>query len=362
MKVQKASLLYSSLIYGVKLTTKLAFHKVYYYFGNKEPILHLEHPSAIFANHVIETDIIALSHVYPYVKPKAKFCYAMRQDIVEPNFLIKEFRPKGFLKFVLHIIDKSKIIKILLEYIGGIGVKRPFRDDARNLVKSGELRNLVETQWEKMADISLKGRNLFLFPEGKFSETGWLDPIRRGLFLLKKKIPHLKINFITFTYDFITYNKMDLHIVFGELTSLENLQDEKEISDLVKEKLGNNYAITPANLFSYFILHSHFNSFSKESILNKLSSLIKNLENHPKPFHISEDLKKNLEIRWNEFIQKTIQNGFINDSENNYKQTEKLLYTDFKTGSEMRKKNSYLYHSNQLKSYTQILDELLKSF
>ena len=87
----------------------------------------------------------------------------MRQDIVEPDFLTKEFEQKGFIGFILKLIDKSKIIKILLVYIGGIGVKRAFRDDARKLLKQGELRDLVDSQWDQLADGVLKGKNLF-FP------------------------------------------------------------------------------------------------------------------------------------------------------------------------------------------------------
>ena len=132
--------------------------------------------------------------------------------MLEPDFLVKEFAPKGLTRFILWMIDKSRIIKILLVYIGGIGVKRAFRDDARKLLKQGELRDIVDSQWDKLADGALNGRNLFLFPEGKFSENGNLESIKRGTYLIFQRIANASYNYFNFTYDYI-WPFIDLSLV-----------------------------------------------------------------------------------------------------------------------------------------------------
>jgi 1-acyl-sn-glycerol-3-phosphate acyltransferase len=96
--------LYRFLIKIVYYTTKLMFHSVHQYFKTPENKLSVPHPTVLIANHVSEQDIVALSHVYPNIPEKTKFCFAMRQDIVEPDFLVKEFEPKGLIKFILWLI------------------------------------------------------------------------------------------------------------------------------------------------------------------------------------------------------------------------------------------------------------------
>ncbi len=361
MKTPKSSFIYTFTIYLVSLTTKLAFKNVYRYFKNPVGKMDISFPSVIIANHVSETDIIALSHVFPRLNPSCQFHFAMRQDIVEPDFLVKEFSPTGFLKWILFLIDKTKIIRFLLLYIGGIGVKRPFRDDARKLMRDGELRNIVDAQWDSLADGCKKGRNLFLFPEGKFSQTGNLESIRKGVSILSEKIPNLNCTYVNFTYDYLQDGNPDLHIVFGEMNSLKNL-NEKEIADLIKEKLINHYAITSGNFFSYFLFQKSFKQgINFASLETNISKLLNQLQLLSNKYFISEQLLKNQKSELQKFLNQAIQGKFILEKDNLFYSTEKLERVEFKSLRELQNKNPYLYHANQLKNYRTEFDSIYSS-
>jgi 1-acyl-sn-glycerol-3-phosphate acyltransferase len=361
MKTLKSSLLYTFTIYVVSLTTKLAFKNVYRYFKPNDTKMDIDYPTVIIANHVSETDIIALSHVFPKLNPSCKFHFAMRQDIIEPDFLVKEFSPKGLMKWILFLIDKTKIIRFLLLYIGGIGVKRPFRDDARKLMRDGELRDIVDAQWESLAEGCKKGRNLFLFPEGKFSQTGNLESIRKGVSILNGKIPNLSCTYVNFTYDYLQEGNPDLHIVFGEIFSLKNL-NEKEIADLIKEKLINHYAITSGNFFSYILFQDCFKQgINFTSLQAYLSEFLNQLQSLTKKYFISEQLLKNQKSELQSFLNQAIQGKFILEKDNLFYSTEKLERVEFKSLRELQNKNPYLYHTNQLKNYRVEFDSIYTS-
>ncbi len=353
-----ATFLYSFLIQIVSFTTKLMFHSVHSYFRTEISVLNLHHPTILLANHVSEQDIVALSHVYPNIPNKTKFCFAMRQDIIEPDFLTKEFEPKGLIRFILWLIDKSQIIKVLLLYVGGIGVKRAFRDDARKLLKQGELRDLVDSQWDKLAEGVLKGRNLFLFPEGKFSESGNLDSIKRGTFLIFKRIPNVSYNYVNFTYDFISEAKPVLHLGYGEISHFPQDSDEHMLANDIKAKLGNNYVLTQGNIFSYFLFQDELKTgiYEKE-LTDKLGKFIKKVKSTKNYFIAKELLSEELTFYFSKFLSKAIQSGFVKKTDANVLQaTDKLALTNFRNGKDMRKRNPYLYHFNQLKYYSEEFD------
>lgn len=336
------------------------FHSVHQYFKTPENKLSVPHPTVLIANHVSEQDIVALSHVYPNIPEKTKFCFAMRQDIVEPDFLVKEFEPKGLIKFILWLIDKSQIIKILLIYVGGIGVKRAFRDDARKLLKQGELRDLVDSQWDKLAEGVLKGRNLFLFPEGKFSETGNLDPIKRGTFLIFQRIPNVSYNYVNFTYDFITEKKPILHIGYGEISKFPENADEHILANDIKNKIGNNYVLTPGNVFSYFLFREDIKSGITEiHFAQKMSKFMEKINSSNRHFIAKELLSDSLISLFNGFLEQAVKDKFLSkDSFGVIRSTDKLQVTTFKNSKDMRRKNIYLYHSNQLKYYFPEFDKV----
>ena len=360
MNAVQDTYLYRILIKIVSYTTGIMFHSVHKYFRTKEQLVNAPHPTILMANHVTELDIVALSHVYPHIPERIKFCFAMRQDIIEPDFLIKEFEPKGFIRFILMLIDKSQIIKILLVYVGGIPVKRDFRDDARKLLKQGELRDIVDSQWDQLAEGVQKGRNLFLFPEGKFSETGNLDPIKRGTYFIFKRIPNVSYNYFNFTYDFISENKPVLHIGFGENSHFPQDADEFKVADEIKARLGNNYVITAGNLFSYFILQADVaNGISKDILLKRISNFLNKLK-ETNEYYIAENLlTSELSSLFNKFIEKASSKGFIKIQNETIQSTEKLKTITFRNGKDMRKKNIYLYHKNQLKYYFGSFEKIL---
>jgi len=351
--------LYRFLIKIVYYTTKLMFSSVHTYFRNDSHAVNAPHPTVLLANHVSETDIVALAHVYPLIQEKTKFCFAMRQDIAEPNFLVKEFEPKGFLKFILWLIDKSLIIKVLLVYIGGIGVKRAFRDDARKLLKQGELRDLVDSQWDKLADGVLKGRNLFLFPEGKFSENGNLDAIKRGTYLIFKRIPNVSYNYFNFTYDFISKSKPVLHIGFGQHSKFPENADEYQLAADIKTKLGNNYVLTQGNLFSYLLFKDDVkNGIGEKNLSRKLDRFLEKIKSSNKYFIAKDLLSEHLFSLFDEFLIQAIKAGFVKKDANGLiTATEKLFTTNFRNGKDMRRRNTYLYHYNQLKYYFDDLEK-----
>ncbi len=360
MKEQKANFFYNGLISLVRAVTSLAFNKVYTYFKREDKVLSTPYPTVIFANHIMEEDIIALAHVYHKVSPKIKFGFAMRQDIVEPDFLIKEFSPKGFLKFILWVIDKSKIIRILLLYIGGVGIKRPFRDDARKLAKSGELRDLVESQFGEIAKKGNEGRNLFLFPEGKFSGDGYLESIRRGIFLLNSKVQNLNCSFINLTYDFLAKPKMDLHISFGENFPLFNFKEEKEVSEFAKQKLGESFVLTSGNFFSYSVFKK-IENLNLNELKSKLTTILKKIEINNIMF-ISEKLIINFPEEFDLFFKEILNKKFLEIKEDMIQKTEKLSKTEFRTVNLLRKNNPYFYHKNQLRYFEKNLDSIFDDF
>ena len=263
-------------------------------------------------------------------------------------------------KLLKSFIDKSKIIKILLIYIGGIGVKRAFRDDARKLLKQGELRDLVDSQWDKLADGVLKGRNLFLFPEGKFSETGNLDPIKRGTFLIFQRIPNVSYNYVNFTYDFITERKPILHICYGEISKFPANADEYILANDIKNKIGNNYILTPGNVFSFFLFREDLKTgISEIELAKKLSKFIEKINVTNKYFIAKDLLSDSLVSLFSSFLEKAIHNNFlVKDNFGIIRSTDKLLVNTFKNSKDMRRKNIYLYHSNQLKYYFQEFDKV----
>jgi len=335
------------------------FHSVYLYFKKDHPFVEAPHPTTLLANHVAETDIVALAHVYSKIpKVRTKFCFAMRQDIIEPDFLVKEFAPKGLTRFILWMIDKSRIIKILLVYIGGIGVKRAFRDDARKLLKQGELRDIVDSQWDKLADGALNGRNLFLFPEGKFSENGNLESIKRGTYLIFQRIANASYNYFNFTYDYISETKPVLHIGVGEYSRFPQDADEYTLAAEIKAKLGNSYVITQANFFSYILFRENVRTgISEEKLIQKLNKFLEKIKSKNQYFIAKELLSDKVIPLFLKFLTKAIKSGFlVRDESSNVRSTEKLATSNFRNGKDMRRRNPYLYHCNQLKYYVEEFD------
>lgn len=257
-KVQRYGLFAEMVIRTVYLVSKFVFKKVYYYFPKgMDSKLNPDYPTVYFANHVSETDIPGLANVHVlFQRPTIQYTIPVRQDMIEKNFLVKEFKPKGLAKYILHFIDLTGILPQLFKIVGAVGVKRPFRDNARALLKEGTLRDKVEEEWTILSKNIEKGKNVVIFPEGVFSEDGYLRPIKNGIAFLHEKKPDLKYFFFNFTYDYLSELKPVLHIGFGGTFTMPKEITREKVAIFIKEKLGSTFVMTPANILSWIVLNT----------------------------------------------------------------------------------------------------------
>ena len=77
-----------------------------------------------------------------------------------------------------------------------------------------------------------------------------------------------------------------------------------------------------------------------------------------KKYFIAKDLlSEELVSLFKEFLSKAAKSGFIKKTDNdNLQATDKLALTNFRNGKDMRRRNPYLYHCNQLKYYFEEFD------
>ncbi|BDA79230.1 acyltransferase [Leptospira kobayashii] len=355
----RATLPYDFLINLVYKSRGLIFHSIEEHFSDEGDSFASPYPSALIANHVSEADISALSAVYRRLSPRVKVIIPAREDILKKDFLQKEFRTKGILKLILTAIDKSHIIPFLLNYIGCAPIKRPFRDNARDLMKKGELRETVEAEWSFLVSKIKDGRNLFMFPEGTYNHDGYLNQIRKGAYYLKSKIGNLQFNSFTFTYDSISTDKSTLHISYGNPFSLEEGMDADTVTQLVEEKLGSGYVLTTGNLLSYilFKLENQVKTSTEKLnlVLNDFNDRI--TKEYP-------GLKKGSSLRKNfsrqgldPIFKKLIREKYIDIKEDSIVLLDKLT-TIPKSIHNLKKNNTILYHKNQLNWHLEKLDSI----
>lgn len=344
--------IYRNVIGGVRLTTGILFDSVHVYFPDGEKRIKDPHPSILFANHVMEKDITALSHVYKYLDPESRFSFAARQDILEPYFLTNNFGLKGFNGFLLRLIDLTNVIPFLLKYIGAIPVKRPFRDDARDLIKKGLLRDIVEEQWNHLVAKLREGRNIFLFPEGTFTPDGWIGPVRKGLFLLNNSVKDASFLYFNFTYDFLSSKKTILHIGMGEPFQITEEMNEAELNQLAREKLGKHFVLNTGNLISFALFQDEFKKGIKiDSFLNILNQFIEKLKKKKIAYmqeNITGELLKNV---FTTILEKGQKAGYLSKKDDSLVISPEISLNNFKNGRILRRKNPFLFQYNQLRSF-----------
>lgn len=316
---------------------------------NQKQILEAPYPSVLMANHVWEGDVPALAAVYRHIHPSIKFAIPAREDILGKNFLTKEFKPKGLLKLIYKLIDQSMLIPKYLNYIGCVPIKRPFRDNARELLKKGELRNMVEQEWSYLSDRISEGRNLFLFPEGVFNQDGYMSQIKKGVYFLRSKFKVLNFCAFTLTYDYFSSKKTEVHIGYGSPFPIPEDADSDKVAGIVKERLGSGYTVTAGNLASYILLK--FEGKKKESkeklfsLLKALSSTIQN--KHSEIFLSKKFATDQLKSAFDSFLKKAEHLGFVKEHEGDIVFLDKLFHPP-KDLHNLKKKNLVLYHKNQL--------------
>ncbi|TGM82303.1 1-acyl-sn-glycerol-3-phosphate acyltransferase [Leptospira mtsangambouensis] len=359
MKPKKRTLAYDFLIKLVSLAKGTVFHSIEENFSCVEEHLESPYPTALLCNHVSEADVVSLSMVYPRLSPKIKMIIPAREDILLPGFLQKEFRSKGILKWVFKFIDATKIIPFLLRYIGAVPIKRPFRDNARELIKSGELRDKVDSEWTDLVAHIKKGRNLFMFPEGTYSHDGFLNQVKRGAYYIKSKIDKLHFNSFTLTYDHLSYQKTKLYIKYGKPFEIHKELPADQVVKLVAEKLGKNYTVTLGNLTSFILL-----KFGKETKIKKhqfielILKLKKQIESTFPEITIASELKKEtIQIQLESIFSKLKTINLI-DWEEETIHTKEILYHIPKSIHNLKKSNIVMYHRNQLTAHLQHLEDV----
>ncbi|EJP15861.1 acyltransferase domain protein [Leptospira interrogans str. FPW2026] len=357
---------YNWLIGIVYKTTGIFFDSIEEYFSqnNHDKILRAPYPTVIMGNHVEEGDVPALSVIHRVVQPKIKFAIPAREDILKKDFLVKEFRPKGTLKLILGMIDKTNLIPIFLKYIGCFPVKRPFRDNARELLKSGELRNMVDQEWSSLIERVSSGRNLFLFPEGTYNHDGYLNQIKKGVYFIRTKIKDVHFISFTLTYDYISAKKTQLHIAYGENFEIPENINSDEVISIVKERLGKNYVVTPGNLLSMILMRlSTETAIGKEVLFKRLQNFATEIKKRGKEIHVSGKLfSSHLEDTFQNILKKGLESKLLKLNGNGeILGTEKLIQQEGNDIRNLKKRNILLYHSNQLTYHKPELDKIFIS-
>ncbi|TGM03600.1 1-acyl-sn-glycerol-3-phosphate acyltransferase [Leptospira barantonii] len=356
---------YDWLISLVYRTRGILFDSIDEYFSetNHDRILKAHYPTVIIGNHVEEGDVPALAVIHRVIQPKIKFAIPAREDILKKNFLVKEFRPKGTLKLIFGFIDKTNLIPVFLRYIGCFPVKRPFRDNARELLKSGELRNMVDQEWSTLVERVTSGRNLFMFPEGTFNHDGYLNQIKKGVYFIRTKIKDVHFISFTLTYDYISAKKTQLHIAYGENFDISENANSDEVANIVKERLGKNYVTTSGNLLSMILMQLGTEaSVGKDILFKRLQNFAAEVKKKGKEIHVSGKLfSSHLEDAFQHVLKVGLDNKLLKlDGNGKVLGTDKLLHKEGDTRN-LRKKNVLLYHANQLTYHKPELDKILLS-
>ncbi len=294
-KLKNATITYNRVIDLFYFASKTLFSRREEIFLTKDKFLPTDYPTAILSNHVSPLDVPALAVVYRRLLPKIRMIIPTREDMLQKNFLVKEFRPKGIAKFFMHLVDLSNLGPLVLAFIGCVPIKRPFRDNSRAMLKEGSLRDQVDKEWDTLKIEIESGRNLFMFPEGTFNRDGFLSPIKRGPWVLVQKIPNLKFVSFTLTYDTLSA-KNDLYITFNGKLERNAEDSENQFLAKIKETFGKGYAIHPGNLIAYLLLRFKPKSLPVPSFVSFILSFIKEIQSRFPEIPIASDWS-NLETR-----------------------------------------------------------------
>ncbi|MCC6275729.1 MAG: hypothetical protein IT569_07715, partial [Leptospiraceae bacterium] len=253
------------------------------------------------------------------------------------------------------------------KYVGAIPVARPFRDDSKELLRAGKLRDIVNEQWEILLQGIRQGRKLFLFPEGTFTNDGSIGQIRKGIFFLQEKISDLNLFPLTLTYDYLSEKKPIVHVGYGKIFRLKPGMNEQEVAIELRRILNLTFTLTPANLFSFAILTEEFKSgIGRHFLFYKMKKMAEDLERNQILYISRELLIKSYDELFADILANAKNTGFIELLENKkYRGTEKLFSSidiqDTGGKRKIRKINPYLYHCNQLKSIQNDLNKIWKN-
>jgi len=362
--IQRYGFFQELILRVVFLVSKFVFSGVQYHFSDgKKQRLVPEYPTVYFSNHVAETDIPGLSRVhFLFERPRIQYTIPVREDMIGKNFLVKEFKPKGFLRFVLHLIDLSGILPVLFQVVGAVGVKRPFRDNAKTLMKEGKLREQVEQDWQILAKNIESGKNVMIFPEGVFSEDGYLRSIKHGIAHLAEKRKDLSFFYFNFTYDYLSYKKPFIHIGFGEKFQISPALSKEEIAAQIKDRLGRLFTVTPANLTSFVVLNTSTFAGESREWLTKWVEKVAAMIQRQGFMYVSHTLASGKDLDLIEHIIDAMLKRKVLRLDENSKLQRGEQYENEKNGVHSKKilrERPFFYHGNQLRYYRKEILEIL---
>ena len=296
----------------VALSRHFLFQKFYYSFENDSCKLLIHFPGIVTANHVNPMDVSVVCYLNRFYQEKLPLVVPARQDILEPGFLVKEFEPKGIQKMILGWIDFSGILPSMLKTVNAYPVKRPFRDNSRELTGRNTLRDLVNQNWKDLGNEILSGKTLFLFPEGTYTINGELNQIRQGVYLLYSQIGSLSVLPIGLNYDYLLYRKPVMDLRIGAPVQFPKDMDRVTLAQFLKTLMNSQILITPGNLFSYFLYTDEIKTgISIEKFRLQIIDIINSLKKDKKNLLSGSLLSENPERYIHTMISDAIQSKFI---------------------------------------------------
>lgn len=359
MKVQKNSLFQKVVLNVTGRLCYFLFQSVEHYFPSKKEIS-LPHPSIVVCNHVDHLDVPLLTSFDKYTAPNIRYTVPVRADLVEKNFLVNEYRPRGFIRLALKFLDFTKIIPFLLQTVGAVPVNRPFRGNSKRLAKEGKFREEVEKDWQVLARNINMGRNLFLFPEGTISPNGALTQIKSGIYFILQKITNPNFYCISLTYDYLFDKKPMVHANHVGKVKISNANSKESIAQELSDSIRSGIMLTPGNLFSFLLYTEEVKQGIETEVLwNRFQKLLSILSKSQ--FHLVSNLPSLPKEWFQQQLDKCSQNGFINLSNGYLKSKESLYREPAGRARKYRKTNPYLYHYNQIIHWKEKLEEYWKS-
>jgi 1-acyl-sn-glycerol-3-phosphate acyltransferase len=330
--------------------------EIHHHFNGEDLTVNTSYPSILFANHVYTWDFFPLASIFSRTNPKVRVCAPIRGDIHDPKFLEKEFRPNELVLPVIRFLDSQNVVSKLFSTLDIVPVTRPFRDNYKELVRSGEFEKSIEKDWKNLADKIKEGDNLFLFPEGGFSLDGSIRPIKAGVYRLLRHLGPLPFYFVNLTFDFLSKEKPICYINYGYRFVPSEDPTSEEVTNLMQRALEESFSLTLANWFGVLL---YSNQMRNGISLDELHDICMNIES--KWFLSSKNKDANLNedflgafLKRIELFQKR---GWVRWVDHQI-QVQPSFYEHESKIWDQDMKSTFQYHKNQLKGMKNLLDPL----
>lgn len=331
--------------------------EIHHHLNDNNQIIPTDYPSILFANHVYTWDFFPLASIYSRTNPKVRVCAPIRGDIHDSKFLEKEFRPNELILPLIRILDSQKLVSRLFSTLDIVPVTRPFRDNYKELVRSGEFEKAIERDWENLANKIKEGDNLFLFPEGGFTLDGSIRPIKAGVYRLLQHVGQISFYFVNLTFDFISKEKPTCHINYGYRFTTSSSPSSVEVTNLMQKALEESFTLTLGNWFGALLYSDQLkNGISLDELHDICMKIEENWKKSSKnrDTHLQDDFLGAFLKKIENFQRK----GWIRWADHKI-QTQSLFYDHESKIWNQDMKNTYLFHKNQLKGMKNLLEPLV---